>query len=91
MSAKRGKSAKLGLHIDGRQLTVDPRSFGTVWLLACHLSSALLGAAAQHSAVTRRSRLPERVRLNLAYPELRVPTVACLLGLSPQRAAKLLV
>ena len=23
--------------IDGRQLTIEPVSFGTVWLLACHL------------------------------------------------------
>lgn len=39
--------------------------------------------------VTKRSRLPELLRLELAYPGLRVPAIARLLGVSPQAAAKL--
>lgn len=39
--------------------------------------------------VTKRSRLPELLRLELAYPGLRVPAVSRLLGVSPQAAAKL--
>lgn len=41
--------------------------------------------------VTKRSRLPELLRLELAYPGLRVPAIARLLGVTPQAAAKLAV
>lgn len=127
--------------IDGRQLHVDPRSFGTVWLLACTLPKALvaagltlqhipsfvwlpkflsgsvaelaaelearLGRTAQSGladlnrlermvaslpldlGVTRRSKLPTLMRLETAYPGLRVPAIARLLDISPQGAAKL--
>jgi hypothetical protein len=127
--------------IDGRQLTVEPVSFGTVWLLACHLPQAIVSAGlathfiptlvglpryltgtvaeiasaieraigrAAHEGLaeldrlehrlsilpeglnlTRRSRLPELLRLELAYPGLRVPAIARLLGISLQGAAKL--
>lgn len=127
--------------IDGRTLTVDPRSFGTIWLLACHLPRALhaasitlqiipslvglpkfiagpasdlatlleemLGRAAaigfadleryeaiaidlpKELGVTRRSKLPVLIRLQAAYPGLRVPAIARLLDISPQGAAKL--
>ena len=127
--------------IDGRTLHVDPRSFGTVWLLACMLPKALnvAGFTAQHIPsfvwlpkflsgsqvelaaeletalgriassglseldklerivatlpsdlrVTRRSKLPTLIRLEAAYPGLRVPAIARLLDISPQGAAKL--
>jgi len=127
--------------IDGRQLHVDPRSFGTVWLLACLLPNALVkaGLTVQHIpsfawlpkfltgstdelageleamlgrnalsgladlarlekmvetlpsdlGVTRRSKLPTLMRLEAAYPGLRVPAIARLLGISAQGAAKL--
>lgn len=127
--------------IDGRQLNVDPRTFGTIWLLACHLPTALLsagfttqaipsfvclpklfgatawelasdlerrfGAAAmaglrdleaveridaslpKELGVTRRSKLPSLMRLEAAYPGMRVPAIARLLDISPQGAAKL--
>lgn len=127
--------------IDGRQLHVDPKSFGTVWLLACMLPKALMaagltlqhipafvslpkflsGSAADLAAnleaslghialsglidldrlermvaalpsdlgVTRRSKLPTLIRLEAAYPGLRVPAIARLLDISPQGAAKL--
>jgi hypothetical protein len=127
--------------IDGRQLHMDPRSFGTVWLLACMLPRALtaagmtlqhipsfvwlpkflenssaklaeeleaaLGRTAQLGladldrlerivaalpsdlGVTRRSKLPTLMRLEAAYPGLRVPAIARLLNISPQGAAKL--
>ena len=127
--------------IDGRQLTVEPVSFGSVWLLACHLPQALVSASlAMHFIptlvglpryltgtaaelalaieraigraayaglaeldrlenrlsllpgdlkLTRRSRLPELLHLEMAYPGLRVPAIAKLLGISPQGAAKL--
>lgn len=39
--------------------------------------------------VTKRSRLPDLLRLELAYPGVRVPAIAQLLGVSPQAAAKL--
>lgn len=127
--------------IDGRVLHVDPRSFGTVWLLACMLPKALAAAGftVQHIpsfvwlpkflsggqgelatqleaalgrlassglieldrlermvatlpldlGVTRRSKLPTLMRLETAYPGLRVPAIARLLDISPQGAAKL--
>lgn len=127
--------------IDGRVLHVDPRSFGTVWLLACMLPKALAAAGftVQHIpsfvwlpkflsggqvelatqleaalgriassglteldrlermvatlpldlGVTRRSKLPTLMRLEAAYPGLRVPAIARLLDISPQGAAKL--
>lgn len=127
--------------IDGRQLHVDPRSFGIVWLLACMLPKALTaaGLTSQHVpsfvwlpkflsgsagelaveieramgrvaaaglieldrlermvgslpselGVTRRSKLPTLMRLEAAYPGLRVPAIARLLDISPQGAAKL--
>lgn len=127
--------------IDGRQLNVDPRTYGTVWLMACHLPTALftaglttqaipsfvclpkflgnssndlasnlewrLGEAAlaglkelnalerldaslpKELGVTRRSKLPSLMRLEAAYPGLRVPAIARLLNISPQGAAKL--
>lgn len=127
--------------IDGRQLNVDPRTFGSIWLLACHLPAALrsagittqaipslacvpkfLGRSAEDLAddlerrlgdtavsglsdldaaerlaaklpkdlgVTRRSKLPALMRLESAYPGLRVPAIARLLNISPQGAAKL--
>ncbi|MDY7524255.1 hypothetical protein [Sphingomonas sp. 10B4] len=127
--------------IDRRLLTVEPRSFGTVWLLACHLPQALVSASltsqfvptfvglpryltaspkelaadlertlgqaafeglaeldrlearlstfADEWKVTSRSRLPELMRLDLAYPGLRIPAIARLLGISPQGASKL--
>jgi hypothetical protein len=127
--------------IDGRQLTIEPVSFGTVWLLACHLPQAIvsaglathfiptlvglpryltgtvdeialeieraIGRAAREGLaeldrlehrlatlpdglnLTRRSRLPELLRLELAYPGLRVSAIAKLLGTSLQGAAKL--
>lgn len=127
--------------LDGRQLTVDPRTFGTIWLLACHLPTALLtagvtsqiipsfvclpkflagtardlagdleqrlGGAAMAGlkdldaaerldanlpvelGVTRRSKLPALMRLEAAYPGIRIPAIARLLNISPQGAAKL--
>lgn len=127
--------------IDGRQMVLEPRSFGTIWLVACHLPRALvavgiatrilpsivhlprflpssagelarqleeaIGLSSRQGLaeldrlegrleglpstlkVTRRSRLPELLRLELAYPGLRVPAIARLLGVSPQAAAKL--
>lgn len=39
--------------------------------------------------VTKRSKAPILVRLRLAYPGLRVPAIARLLGISPQGAVKL--
>ena len=39
--------------------------------------------------VTRRSKAPLLLRLELAYPGLRVPAIARLLGISPQGAAKM--
>ena len=126
--------------IDGRQLTIEPVSFGIVWLLACHLPQAIVSAGlathfiptlvglpryltgtvaeiasgiegaigrAAHEGLaeldrlehrlsilpeglnlTRRSKLPELLRLELAYPGLRVPAIARL-GVSLQGAAKL--
>jgi len=127
--------------LDGRQLIVDPRTFGTIWLLACHLPTALLtagvtsqiipsfvclpkflGVTARELAgdleqrlgdaamaglkdldtaerlddklpkelgVTRRSKLPALMRLEAAYPGIRIPAIARLLNISPQGAAKL--
>lgn len=127
--------------LDGRQLTIEPQGFGSVWLLACLLPSALAAAGlttaivpcfvslprylagpisdlptvienmlgktaleglaeldrletrvksiAVDLALTKRSRLPELLRLDIAYPGLRIPAVARLLGVSPQGAAKL--
>lgn len=40
--------------------------------------------------VTKRSKAPLLARLQLAYPDLRVPAIARLLGVSPQGAAKML-
>jgi len=40
--------------------------------------------------VTKRSKAPLLARIQLAYPDLRVPAVARLLGISPQGAAKVL-
>ncbi|MFK4875316.1 hypothetical protein, partial [Novosphingobium sp. ZW T3_23] len=39
--------------------------------------------------VTKRSKAPLLARLQLAYPDLRVPAIARLLGMSPQGAVKL--
>ncbi|KPH66666.1 MULTISPECIES: hypothetical protein [unclassified Novosphingobium] len=39
--------------------------------------------------VTKRSKAPLLARLQLAYPDLRVPAIARLLGISPQGALKL--
>jgi hypothetical protein len=39
--------------------------------------------------VTKRSKAPVLARLRLAYPDLRVPGIARLLGISPQGAVKL--
>lgn len=39
--------------------------------------------------VTRRGKAPLHLRLELAYPGLRVPAIARLLGISPQGSAKL--
>lgn len=129
--------------IDGRTLAIDPSTFGTIWLLACHLPRALqvagitlqmipslvelpkfiagptadlaalleamVGRAAaigladlkrfeavamdlpKDLGVTRRSKLPALIRLEAAYPGLRVPAIARLLDISPQGAAKLAV
>jgi hypothetical protein len=129
--------------IDGRQLHLEPRGSGIVWLLACMLPAALVaaGLTTQHVpcfawlpkflpespadlaaeieaalgraawsglaeldklkrlastlpgdlGVTRRSKLPTLIRLEAAYPGLRVPAIARLLGISPQGAAKLAV
>lgn len=127
--------------IDGRQMILEPVSFGTIWMTACQLPRALvasgmatqilpsavhlprylpnlaeeltrelentIGLASRQGLaeldrlegrianlprvveVTRRSRLPELLRLELAYPGLRVPAIARLLGVTPQAAAKL--
>lgn len=107
--------------LDGRQLTVDPRTFGTIWLLACHLPMALLAAGftsqiipsfvclprffgvtardlaverldanlPKELGVTRRSKLPALMRLEAAFPGIRIPAIARLLKISPQGAAKL--
>ncbi|CAM3073145.1 hypothetical protein HP438_05580 [Sphingomonas zeae] len=127
--------------LDGRQLIVDPRTFGTIWLLACHLPAALLAAGftsqiipsfvclpkllgltardlagdlekrlgdaalaglkeldaverldanlPKELGVTRRSKLPALMRLEAAYPGIRIPAIARLLKISPQGAAKL--
>lgn len=129
--------------IDGRQMVIEPQSFGTIWLVACQLPRALvaagftthtlpsmvqlprflpssvdelaialeasIGLASRQGlaeldrlerrlqslpselSVTKRSRLPELLRLELAYPGLRVPAVSRLLGVSPQAAAKLVL
>ena len=38
--------------------------------------------------VTKRSKAPLLARLQVAYPDLRVPAIARLLGISPQGAVK---
>lgn len=127
--------------LDGRRLTVEPRTFGMIWLLACHLPTALLAAGftsqiipsfvclpkflgvtardlagdleqrlgdaamaglkeldaverldarlPKELGVTRRSKLPALMRLEAAYPGIRIPAIARLLNISPQGAAKL--
>jgi hypothetical protein len=127
--------------IDGRELYIEPKSFGTLWLVASFLPRALvaagltervlptlvwlprfLPASPDHLAeqlegsiaastrlglddldrlekrlktlpaqlkVTKRSKAPTLYRLTLAYPELRIPAIARLLGISHQGATKL--
>jgi hypothetical protein len=52
------------------------------------LERALLRIPAELK-VTKRSKAPLLARLQLAYPDLRVPAIARLLGISPQGAVKL--
>lgn len=48
------------------------------------------GPSSLNTAATRRSRAPLLARLELAYPGLRQPAVARLLGITPQGARKLM-
>ncbi|WP_255265980.1 hypothetical protein [Sphingopyxis terrae] len=63
----------------------------TAWSGLAELDKLERAVAALSSdlGVTRRSKLPTLIRLELAYPGLRVPAIARLLDISPQGAAKL--
>ena len=68
-----------------RTRTLDAARLGLAEL--DRLERALLRIPADLK-VTKRSKAPLLARLQVAYPDLRVPAIARLLGISPQGAVK---